>query len=376
MTSGTVLTSGTALTGSPVRTSSRVRVGVVGCGEVTQILHLPSLRQLSDLFEVTALCDSSPQVLAGVGDLWGITARFGNYQDMLYQSNVDVVLVANPHAYHSEVVLAALATGKHVLAEKPLCITLSEADAIIAAQQETGLTVQVGTMRRYADAFIHACKLVRELPEIRLARVHDVIGHNHLFIQHSSRVLRPSDVPQEIVRAGRELERQRIEEAIGTDDPDLHNAYLLMLGLSSHDLSAMRELLGRPQGVLYAAQRAKGSYITAAFDYGDYVCHFETGNNSVADFDAYLSVYSSERIIKVKYDTPYVRNLPIRLEITEMDSENASSRRVLHPEWNDPFVAEWRAFYESVTTGAPSKTDSVDFRQDLELFGEMIEQMK
>lgn len=357
-------------------TSSKVRVGIVGCGEVTQILHLPSLRHLSDMFEVTALSDVSLDVVNGVGDLWGITARFGNYQDMLYGAEIDAVLVANPHAYHSEVVLAALAAGKHVLAEKPLCITLAEADAIIAAQRESGRIVQVGTMRRYANAFVQARELVRELPEIRLARVHDVIGHNHLFIQHSSRVLRPHDVPEELIRAGRELERQRIEEAIGTSDPDLHNAYLLLLGLSSHDLSAMRELLGVPGGVLYAAQRAGGSYITAAFDYGTYVCHFETGNNAIADFDAYLTVYGSERIIKVKYDTPYVRNLPIRLELTETDRQNAVSRRVSHPKWSDPFVAEWRAFYESVTMDVPSKTDAVDFRQDLELFGEMIEAMR
>ncbi len=355
---------------------SKLRVGIVGCGEVTQILHLPSLAHLSDSFEVTALCDVSREVLDGVGDVWGVTARFGNYQDLLWQSDVDIVLVANPHAYHSEVVLAALTAGKHVLAEKPLCLTLREADAIIAAQRETNLIVQVGTMRRYADAFVRACKLVRELPDIKLARVHDVIGDNALFIRHASRVIRAHDVPEEVVKAGRGRERQLIEEAIGSSESDLTSAYLMMLGLSSHDLSAMRELLGMPGGVLYAAQRAGGNYITAAFDYGDYVCHFETGSNRIADFDAYLEVYSSERIVRVKYDSPYVRNLPIRLEITEMDGDTAASKRVLHPEWNDPFVAEWRAFYDSVQTGTPSKTDAVDFRQDLELFAGMIELMR
>ncbi len=355
---------------------ARVRVGIVGCGEVTQTLHLPSLYGLSEAFEVAALCDVSQTVLDGVGDRWGIGPRFRNYQDLLWKGDVDAVLVANPHAYHSEVVLAALAAGKHVLAEKPLCVTLREADAIIEAQRETNLVVQVGTMRRYADAFVRACELVKRLPNIRLARVHDVIGDNSLFSKETSRVVRGADVPAELIEAGKALEHQLVQEAVQSSRPDLMATYLMLLGLSTHDLSAMRELLGMPEGVLYAAARDGGGYVTAAFDYGDFVCHFETGINRIAVFDAHIEVYSGERIVRVQYNTPYVRNLPVELFITETDAENAAIKRTLHPAWNDPFVAEWRAFYNSVQTGTPSKANAADFRQDLELFAQMIALMK
>ena len=351
--------------------NERLRVGVVGCGEVTQILHLPSLYGLSEQFEVVALCDVSREVLSGVGRRWGVAARFLRYGEVLEQEDVDAVLVANPHAYHSEVVLAALAAGKHVLVEKPMCLTLREADAIIETQQKTGLIVQVGTMRRYADAFLKAVRLVQELPEVRLARVHDVIGDNRLFIQDTSRVVRGRDVPTKVVEAGRELERRLLQEAAQSNKPELLASYLMLAQLSTHDLSAMRELLGMPEGVLYAAGRDGGNYLTAAFDYGPFVCHFETGVNRVAVFDAHLEVYGDKRMIRVQYNTPYVRNLPITLHVTETDSENAAATRTLHPAWNDPFVAEWRAFYESVRSGTPSKTDAADFRQDLELFAQM-----
>lgn len=354
--------------------TAKVRVGIVGCGEVTQILHLPSLRQLTE-FEVTVICDTSQNVLDSVGDQWQVRTRFRNYQDVLWRDDVDAVLVANPHAYHSEVVLAALEAGKHVLAEKPLCLTLSEADAIIAAQRASQLTVQVGTMRRYADAFVRACSLVKALPEIKLARVHDVIGDNNLFIRETSRVVRGTDVPAELIEAGRVLERRKLQEAVQSHDPALTATYLMLAQLSSHDLSAMRELLGTPQGVLYAAAR-EGGYITAAFDYGSFICHFETGINRIAAFDAHLEVYGDARIVRVQYNTPYVRNLPVELFITETDAENAASKRALHPAWNDPFIAEWRAFYNSVQTGTPSKTNAADFREDLELFAQMIALIK
>ena len=112
-----------------------LRVGVVGCGEVAQIIHLPALAQLPEYFSVTALCDVSANVLSGVGDAWGVAARCADYAELVARADVDAVLISNPHVYHAEVALAAMAAGKHVLIEKPMCITLAEADAIIAARQ-------------------------------------------------------------------------------------------------------------------------------------------------------------------------------------------------------------------------------------------------
>jgi len=49
---------------------TRLRVGIVGCGEVVQLIHLPTLQSLRDRFEVTASCDVSAHVRSGVGDAW------------------------------------------------------------------------------------------------------------------------------------------------------------------------------------------------------------------------------------------------------------------------------------------------------------------
>ena len=180
----------------------QLRIGIVGCGEVTQVMHLPSLHQLAEQFAVTALCDVSATVLHGVGEQWRVPNRYRDYHDLLAQADVDAVLIANPDAYHAEVALAAIAAGQHVLIEKPMCITLVEADAISAAQERAEVVVQVGYMRRYAPAFVDACRLVPELGAIRLARVHDVLGWNALFIKDTSRVRRGDDVPADMIAAG------------------------------------------------------------------------------------------------------------------------------------------------------------------------------
>ena len=354
-----------------------VQVGIVGCGEVTQLMHLPSLFQLHNKFQVTALCDISQNILKDVGHTWNVAKRFHDYHELVEQADVDAVLIANPNAYHAEVALAAIAAGKHVLIEKPMCMTLREADAIMAAaSQQSQLTVQVGYMRRYAPAFVEACRLVPELGVIRLARVHDVLGSNSLFIKGTSRSMRADDVPADVLAQGQSMHDERITEAIGNAPPELRSAYSLLLGLSSHDLSAMRELLGMPHKVLSATQRQGGLYLSATFDYGGYVCQFETGIDNIPRFDAHLEIYGEERVLRVQYDTPYVRNLPIRLFITEANGRGGVVERAEHPTWGDAFVAEWQAFYDNVTGQSKPKTSPADFRLDLELFRDMIALMR
>jgi predicted dehydrogenase len=352
-----------------------LRVGIVGCGEVTQIMHLPSLYQLADRFTVTALCDISNVVLEGVADHWNIARRLRDYRELVRQSDVDVVLITNPNAHHAEVVLAAIEAGKHVLVEKPMCLTLRDADSISTRRQKAGVIVQVGHMRRYAPAFVEACRLVRQMDNICLARVHDVLGRNALIINPTSRVIRGTDLSKDVAASTVSLQDQMVLEAIGEAPDEIKSAYLLLLGLSTHDISAMRELLGMPKQVLYAAQRQRGMYLSAAFDYGSYICHFETGVDIIPRFDAHLEVFSQDKVVRVQYDTPYVRNLPIRLTVTSAN-EKGVTEQIDHPAWGDPFVAEWEALFDNITNRHDPKTSPEDFRQDLELFKAMVDRMR
>lgn len=361
----------------------KLRLGLVGCGEVTQVVHWPSLYQLAGHFEVTALCDVSPLVLQELGRLWNIENLTTDYRALVNSAEVDAVLVANPNAFHAEVTLAAIAAGKHVLVEKPMCITRHEADQVILAQKERGVVVQVGYMRRYAPAFLDACAALERLAPIKYARVRAFIGSNALIVNPTSRVIREAPLPEARRKEAKDREEALLAEALGGKPTEaLKQAYSFMLGLSSHDLSAMRELLGMPEKVLFAARRSSagmeggmGIYLAAAFDYGSYVCQFETGIDRIPRFDAHLEVYGADKVLRVQYDTPYVRNLPIRLVVTETNGRGGVLRQDSHPVWGDAFVAEWLAFHDNVTSGKASKTGPTDFAQDLELFAEMARLM-
>ena len=231
-------------------------------------------------------------------------------------------------------------------------------------------------MRRHAPAFTEAVKLVREMTDIRLARVHDVIGRNPLIISQIFNVIRPTELTNSSAEELLAIQNEMIKEAIGPTGAPLDTTYLLLLGLASHDTSAMRELLGAPKGVLYAASRGPaGRTVSAAFDYGGFVCQFETTVDEVPRFDAHIEIYSPERIVRVELDTPYVRNLPGKVTVLEPGSDGMARRTESSP-WKDAFEVEWKAFHRSVQTGERPKTSVADAREDLVLFSRMMALMK
>lgn len=355
----------------------RLRIGIVGCGEVTQIIHLPALAQMPAEYEVTALCDVSEKVLAAVAARQPAASTYTDYRDLVSANDVDAVLIANPHAYHTTVAIAALQHGKHVMIEKPMSMTLAEADALAEAERTSGRIVQVGYMRRHAGAFVEAVKLIEsERQNIRFARVHDFIGANQIIIDDTSMVVRDRNLPDASVRELKALNEGKLFEAIGTTDPALTRAYSLLLGLSSHDISAMRELLGRPQRVLNATQRLGGLCITATFDYGHFVCEFATGVDQIPRFDAFLEVYGEHRITRVDYDTPYIRNIPAQLTIVRAEGKAGLNRSVSYPSRLDSFVVEWKTFFDHVTNGTRPKTTVADSREDIEIFLEIMTHLK
>jgi predicted dehydrogenase len=349
---------------------TKVKVGLVGLGEIAQIVHLPILQEYSDQFEIAALCDISQELLAALGRRYHVPSehRYSDYRDVAAQRDLDAILVLNSDEYHTDSALAALQHGKHVLVEKPMCLTRQEAVAIIKARDEAGVQVMVGYMRRYAAAFVQAVEQVRALEKINYARVRDIIGQNAKFVEQSSVVLRPKDIPQEAMQDRAERASRLVKAAIGDASPELVRTYRLLCGLSSHDLSAMREFLGMPRSVI--AARQAGIFLTALFDYESFTVTFETGTDHNRRFDAHLTVYGETKEIRVQYDTPYIRQLPTRLFINETQGE-AFEEREIRPTFTDAYTMELLHFYEVVTHNTRPKTSAEDFLHDLDLF-EMI----
>ena len=79
----------------------RIRIGVVGCGLIGQMMHLPHLKELHELYEVVALCDVSPGTLQYVGDYYGIERRHLDHRELLKESIDAVMVLPTPTARSS-----------------------------------------------------------------------------------------------------------------------------------------------------------------------------------------------------------------------------------------------------------------------------------
>ena len=353
------------------RNNRVLRIGLIGLGEVAQVVHLPVLQNLPQLFEVRAACDLSPTLLQVVGDRFAIPRRYSSTRELVADDDLDAVLVLNSDEYHAESVIAAVEHGLHVLVEKPMCLSPREADDIIAARDRTGMTVMVGYMRRFAPAFTDAKQMLPKLGRVNFARVHDVIGRNQLIIDQAVHVERPNDLAAAAIAERAERGARLVEDALGPVPAPLGGVYRLLCGLGSHDLSAMRELLGPPRGVSAARQWRDGGYIAALLDYGDFVVAYETGVDEQLRFDAHLEVYGDTATLRVQYDTPYVRHFPTTLMLEETDGE-AYRRSITRPHLKDPYTHELESFHAAATGGPAAKTTPEDFVADLDLFVELI----
>src|SRR5438094_6562706 len=152
----------------------RLKVGVIGCGAIAQIQHLPHLHELGAEFEIGGLCDLSAGLLEALGQEYGVppARRFLDYRDLV-GSDVDAVIVC-PAGSHAAPSIAAARAGKHVFVEKPMCYTQAEADAMVAAAREHNVVLQVGYMKRHDPGYAYGRAQVRQMTEIRFVQV------NHL----------------------------------------------------------------------------------------------------------------------------------------------------------------------------------------------------
>ena len=123
-------------------------IGVIGCGQIAQAVHLPILERLPGV-RVTALADVDAARLSQAGARVPRAARFSDYARLLATAQVDAVVVCVPPALHAEVAIAALQADKHVYLEKPLATTLDDGERVCEAWRRSGRVGMIGFNYRF-----------------------------------------------------------------------------------------------------------------------------------------------------------------------------------------------------------------------------------
>lgn len=156
---------------------SLIRVGIIGCGMITQRSHAPSYSAIPNV-SITALCDVLPERMEKVRDEHAPDAAlFTDYHELLQSGLVDAVSVATPVYLHCPMTVAALQAGCHVLCEKPMGMSQVETAQMVSAAKSAGKVLQINLSRRYDPFYQTVARLlaegaIGEVRHLRAIRVH------------------------------------------------------------------------------------------------------------------------------------------------------------------------------------------------------------
>lgn len=142
-------------------------VAVVGPGRAGMV-HARNFANKIKCASLVALQDEDPERVEDRAEELGVANYYTDLDKLLSNSDVEAVVIGSPTFTHAEIASAAARAGKHVLCEKPLAITLEEADKITSAVESAGTYFMVGFMRRFDSGFMEAKKKIEagEIGEI------------------------------------------------------------------------------------------------------------------------------------------------------------------------------------------------------------------
>jgi predicted dehydrogenase len=350
---------------------ARLKVGVVGAGLIAQVMHLHYLRELADRYEVAAICDIVLDNAAASAERYGIPKVSADWRDLLSEP-LDAILVLTAGS-HAPMAIAAANAGMHVLVEKPMCFSTTEAAAMVDAANRAGVTLMVAYNKRYDPAYRRFVDEATALGDRRFLRVTTLEAPFQPYVGHYP--LAPaSRPPDEVVQRLRAETDASIAGAIGDGDPFLRWAYqFILLDTLVHELNAVRGLLGEPDRLDYVDLRKESLSVMLRFGDLPVAIHW-IDLPGITSYKMEFALYAPARRVSLSFPSPFLRNEPTVLEIEDGDAGTARStlsREITS--FESGFKNELIAFHDAVTRGTTPPTTGADTMRDIALCQAIIE---
>ena len=141
--------------------SRLLRIGVLGCGPISQIAHFDACRKARNA-ELYAICDLAPDLVAKMAAEHEPKATYLKFDEMLADSKVEAVVIGVADQFHVPLARQAIAAGKHVLVEKPLGVSVEECEVLQSEWQRTKCVFQIGNNRRFDPGVAFAHRFIQE----------------------------------------------------------------------------------------------------------------------------------------------------------------------------------------------------------------------
>jgi len=157
---------------------ARIGVGIVGCGRIAD-LHELGYRGREDA-RIGAVCDARRSLAQRRAQAWGVSKVYADYAALLADPEIDLVELLVPHHLHADMTVAACRAGKHVSVQKPMALTVAEADRMIAAAHQARVVLRVYENFVFYPPHVRARQMIEagEIGEPQMIRLHVSTGQS------------------------------------------------------------------------------------------------------------------------------------------------------------------------------------------------------
>lgn len=138
-----------------------LRVGILGCGPISQFAHFEACRKARNV-ELYAICDIAEDLVEKMAAVHDPRVTYSAYEAMLSDPDVEAVIIGVADQFHVPAAREALEAGKHVLVEKPMGVGVEECEDLRERVLASGLVLQVGTEKRFDPGIAFAHRFIRE----------------------------------------------------------------------------------------------------------------------------------------------------------------------------------------------------------------------
>lgn len=148
----------------------KLKAAVIGTGFMGRV-HSEAIRRVGNV-EVAAIAGLTEELASGLGREIGVERTTGDYHAVLKDPDIDAVHICTPNALHHPIAMEAMKAGKHVLCEKPLCVSVAEARELVETAKATGVANCLNHNLRYYPVVQHIRRMREngELGEILVAQ--------------------------------------------------------------------------------------------------------------------------------------------------------------------------------------------------------------
>ncbi|MGW5365000.1 Gfo/Idh/MocA family protein [Actinopolymorpha pittospori] len=317
-----------------------LRLGVIGCGRISQAAHLPAIAKTAAV-ELVGVSDTSAQLAHGVAAKYDVPA-YSQTTDLLAQ-RPDAVLIAVPDRFHHPVGMTALEAGAHVLIEKPAAATSAEARELVDLAAAKGRKLQVGSMRRHDPGIAYARAAVPELGELLSVT-------NWYRIQGQLRppteaTLFPAMVVDDDVR--------QTEAGFKAD-----RAHYLLNTHGAHVFDGLRGLVGEFSTLRaqFAQSGRDCSWHGTGRLAGGGLATFEITADIHAEYAEGIELHGEHGRISIRSYFPFFR----RTSSVRVHLERTGETRVPEFGASDPYQRQLEAFARSIVSDTPTDPSGAD----------------